>query len=255
MDLNWFNNQDEIIELLKDRSPTSRKTTLSALVSITTHNDKYKQALTEDAKVYQKFVDSQEMSDKQRNNWKDFSQVKSIYDDLYNKMKPLLNSKTPLTDKERMTLQNFIVLSLTCGVWMPPRRSTEWIKFKIRGEINEKEDNYMTKTEFVFNQYKTARFYHEQRVEIPKGLKTILTKWNKKNQYNFLLTDIKGEPITNVRITQILNIVFGCNISTSMLRHIYLSEQLKNVPALSQMKQTAHDMGHSVKEALEYVKH
>jgi len=253
--LDWFNNQDEIIEILKDRPPSSRKTTYSALVAIATHNDKYKKALMEDGKECQKFIDTQEMTDKQRDNWKNFSEVKAIYDDLYTKMKPLLNLKTPLTDKERLTLQNFIVLSLTCGVWIPPRRSTDWVKFKVKGDINEKEDNYMTKTEFVFNQYKTARFYHEQRVEIPKGLKTILTKWNKKNPYDYLLTDIKGEPITNVRITQILNIVFGCRISTSMLRHIYLSDQLKNVPALSLMKQTASDMGHSIGKALEYVKH
>lgn len=253
--LDWFNQQDEIIELLKDRSPFSRKTTLSALVAIASENDKYKELIADDSETYRKYIEKQEKSETQKENWKSFPEVKAIYDEMYARAKPLLNSKSPLGEKDRQTLQNFIVLALTCGVHIAPRRSTDWVKMKIKGDINEKEDNYMAKTEFIFNHYKTSRFYNEQRIAIPKGLKTILTKWIKKNPHDYLLTDNKGQPITNVRITQILNSIFDSRISTSMLRHIYLSDKYKDMPSLVDMKQMAHDMGHSVAEALEYVKH
>jgi hypothetical protein len=254
-DISWFNNQDEIIEMMKDRPASSRKTTYSALVAVAKDNDKYKQALMEDGKTYQKFIEKQEKTETQQDNWKDYAEIKSVYDKMHLQAKPLLNSKEPLTDKDRLTLQNFIIVCLTTGIWIPPRRSTDWTKFKIKGDISQTEDNFMTKNEFVFNQYKTSKFYHEQKVEIPKGLKTILNKWVKKTPYDYLLTDIKGKPLTNVRLAQILNGIFDAKISTSMLRHIYLSDKLKNVPSLKDLKQTAEEMGHSVKEALEYVKH
>jgi hypothetical protein len=47
----------------------------------------------------------------------------------------------------------------------------------------------------------------------------------------------------------------GLKISTSMLRHIYLTDKLKDVPKLVELEQLASDMGHSLKEQLEYVKH
>ena len=71
----------------------------------------------------------------------------------------------------------------------------------------------------------------------------------------YLLTTKKGDYLTSSYLTKILNRIFGVNISTSMLRHIYLSEKYKNVPALADMEKTAHDMGHSVNEALRYIRH
>jgi hypothetical protein len=40
-----------------------------------------------------------------------------------------------------------------------------------------------------------------------------------------------------------------------MLRHIYLSDKLKDVPKLQELEKLAADMGHSLKEQMEYVKH
>jgi hypothetical protein len=40
-----------------------------------------------------------------------------------------------------------------------------------------------------------------------------------------------------------------------MLRHIYLTDKYKDIPALKELKKTAAEMSHSVSEALEYVKH
>lgn len=251
--LNWFSNQDEVIKLLEDKAPASRKTTYAALIAVTDSNDKYKSAMMDDSKVYEKFMKTQEKTDKQAASWKDYDEVKKIYDDMHNKVKPLLKAEE-LSPADYKKLQDFVILSLTSGVWIPPRRSLDWVDLKIKN-IFKKNDNYIDKNSFVFNKYKTAKVYGEQRVEIPKGLKTILMKFIRFNPHEYLLTDDQGKKMTNVRLTQKLNRIFGNNISTSMLRHIYLSNQLKDIPRLEELERIAKDMGHSVMEGLEYVKH
>lgn len=252
----WFENQDEIIELLKDKACSSRKTIYAALIAITDNNEKYKKALMEDGKEYDKVIQKQEKTPSQAENWEDYSKIKEVYETMYSKVKSLLNSKDKLTNKEFNTLQDFIILSLTSGYWIPPRRSLDWIALKIRN-INKQEDNYIEKGHFIFQKYKTSKFYNEQMVEIPKGLKLILTKWIKVNPSEYLLVDkpeADGKPLSNVRITQKLNKIFDKKISTSMLRHIFLSDKLKDIPKLEELQQLATDMGHSISEQLEYIK-
>jgi hypothetical protein len=57
-----------------------------------------------------------------------------------------------------------------------------------------------------------------------------------------------------VRIAQILNRIFGKNISTGMLRHIYITDKLGHIPSLEEMKSIADDMGHSIDMQLQYIK-
>jgi hypothetical protein len=52
----------------------------------------------------------------------------------------------------------------------------------------------------------------------------------------------------------LINAIFDGKISTSMLRHIFISDKLKDVPALKELKQMAQDMGHTVSEQLTYIK-
>lgn len=253
IDCDWFNKQDDIIELLKDKAPSTRKTTFAALVAISKDNEKYKKAMMNDSKIYQNFIDTQTKTKTQEDNWKSFDEVKKIYDDMYNRIKPLLNSKQVLSTKDFKAVQDFIILALTCGVWISPRRSMDWVEMKIK-DVDKGHSNYIDKNFFVFNKYKTAKFYDEQRVEIPKGLKLILNKWLKLNPHDYLLVDSNNNKMTNVKLTQRLNAIFDGKISTSMLRHIFLTDKLKDVPALKELQQMAHDMAHTPLQALEYVK-
>ena len=123
----------------------------------------------------------------------------------------------------------------------------------IRGDIDKTKQNYIDKNEFVFNSYKTSK-KGEQRVAIPKELKTILNKYIKINKTNHLLVNANGEKMSGTSVTHRLNRIFGSPTSTSMLRHIYLSNIYKDVPALKQMTDLADEMGHDVSTALQYVK-
>jgi len=253
VNLEWFDNQDTVIESLKEKPYSSRKTTYAGLVAITKNNDKYKKALLEDGHKYQEFINTQTKTEKQETNWKSYEEIKTVVDSHYEKIKQLLKKKE-LDDKEYKQLQDFIILALTSGVYFPPRRSSDWCFMKIKN-INKDADNYIDKKKFVFNKFKTAKFYNQQQVDIPKELKKILTKFIKFNPHDYLLTDALGKQLSTTRLTQKLNSIFGNKISTSMLRHIYISSKLQDVPALNDLKQMATDMGHSVTEQLQYIKH
>lgn len=254
VDCSFFENQDHILNLLKDKEPGSRKTILSALIAISDKNDKYKNQLLEDGKTYQDFILSQKKNKSQEENWKSFDEIKTIYEDMYNKIKPILNSKNKLNIKDYVKLNDFIIVCLTSGIFISPRRSMDWIEMKIKGDIDKEKDNYIDKNYFVFNKYKTSKFYNQQKVEIPKNLKTILNKFIKLNPYNYLLTDNQGKQLSNIRLNQKLNSIFDGKISTSLLRHIYITDKFKNAPSLLELQKNADEMGNSILEQLQYIK-
>lgn len=112
------------------------------------------------------------------------------------------------------------------------------------------------KAYLVFNVYKTARKYGQQLVVVPPTLRTLLTKWKKLNPHDYLLMNVSQQnKITSATITQLLHEFFERPLSTSMLRHIFLTEEYKDMPAIKEIKQRAHDMAHDMRTALtNYVK-
>ena len=67
IDVDNFKKTDKILDALRNKSPVSRKTTLSALV-VLTNNDKYRQQMLADIKEHTKNMDKQEKSQKQIEN-------------------------------------------------------------------------------------------------------------------------------------------------------------------------------------------
>jgi len=124
---------------------------------------------------------------------------------------------------------------------------------KIRN-YDPKVDNYYKNSKFYFNKYKTSATYGLQILNVPKELNTLLKKWIKLNSNDYMLYSTNGNKLSSPQINRILNEAFGKAISTNMLRHIYLTEQYKNVPAIADMQELAREMGHSTNQAMEYVK-
>jgi integrase len=257
INIEWFKKQDDIIELLKDKKPQNRKTTYAALIAICNDqcSDKYKKHMADDKQYTKQLIDKQEKSDKQKDNWEDYDKIKEVHDTMLTNTKKYLNSKTPLNKREFSSLQDFIIVCLTTGMYFPPRRSTDWTEMRLRGDIDKEKDNYIDKDNFVFNIYKTKKIYDTQKVPIPPEFRSILKKWAKHNDNDYLLVDDNNNKLNNVKLGQRLNRIFDKKISTSMLRHIYLSDKLKDIPKLTHLQDLAKDMGHSVEEQLQYIKH
>lgn len=256
-DINWFDKQDNVIDILKDKEPSNRKTIIAAILTIIPiDNEKYKKLMLSDIKTTNDILQTQTKSESQKENWIDYSEVKTLYDKYYQKTKSLFKRKKEDLDKHELSnMTDYLILSITCGIFFPPRRSQDWIYMKLRN-YNEKKDNYLDidNKQFVFNIYKTSKFYDTQKVDIPYKFLKILKRYKDISDADYLIVNGKNEPYTTQRLTQKMNSLFNGKISTSLLRHIYLTDILKDIPKLSTLTQLSKDMGHSVTQQLEYIK-
>lgn len=253
-------NHKQILDHLKDVNPKLRKTRLSALVVFCDKEnkevaDKFRDLMLDDGKKADDEMKEQKMNDKQKEAFIPYEDVMGLYNKLEKEVAPLL--KMDKLDKNQFHRVQMYVL-LSCLLLIPPRRSLDYTEFKIKN-VDKEKDNYMTvikrKPYFVFNVYKTAKKYKQQQVEIPNKLKLIIDKWTKLNPSDYLLVNTRmTDKINPTQLTNLLYGFFNKPISTSILRHIYLSHVYKDVPEIKKMEERAEAMGHSMDQALEYVK-
>lgn len=255
-------NYQAILTHFQPLKPSIRKTKLACLIvfiSKTEGNEEATEALRklmmEDKSEAVDEEKKQELTPRQEEGWLSWDEVLERYATLEKEAVKLFK-KLSLDKEEFHRLQLYVLLS--CLVLLPVRRSLDWVSFKLRN-VNEEEDNFLTydkrKPTLVFNDYKTKRTYGQQRLPIDTKLANILTKWMEKNPNDNLLMNYhqKGN-INATQLTQLLHGFFGKPISTSLLRHIYLTHLHKGTPAIKEMAQTATNMAHSIPQQLDYVK-
>jgi hypothetical protein len=246
-----FDDSKKVLEFLKELPANKRKTLLSALVVIT-DDANYRKQMMEDVSDYNKEINTQTKSDTQKENWVDTKDVKLIYDNL-KKNADLLYKKSAHSPSELQQIQNFIILALMSGVFIPPRRSLDYCEFKIKN-VNKELDNYLEKNKLVFNRYKTAKTYGQQSVDIPVQLRNILTKWSKINTSDYLLVDTNNNKLNSVKLNQRFNSIFGGKkVATNQLRHTFLTDKYKDVSKKQkEMEQDLTDMATNVPKS--YIK-
>ena len=252
IDVDKFNDTDKILEHLKGLPPNRRKTILSALVVISDKKP-YRDLMLEDIKNYNQEIMKQEKSPAQALSWVNTDDIKSLYEKLKD-VGNFLYKKKDFNMKELQQIQDFIIVALLGGLFIPPRRSLDYCCFKIKN-IDLEKDNYIDKNQFVFNTYKTAKFYKQQRVDIPKDLKTIVTKWIKVNPTDYLLFDTNKNPLTSVKLNQRMNKIFGKKVGVNQMRHTYLTDKYGDT--ISKQKQINADMtemGSSGTQSKVYIK-
>jgi len=237
IDLKKFEQTAPIISYLKDLEPRKRKTILASLVVIT-DNKRYRDQMLKDIEEYRADESKQVKSDKQNESWVDTSEIIELSNALQENSNTLYKKKT-LTMPDLQDIQNCIIMCVLSGRYIPPRRSKDYVDFKIRN-IDKEKDNYIDKKVMVFNSYKTAKTYQRQEIPIPPELLKILNKWIKVNPTDYLLFDSNGKKLSNVKLTQRLNKIFGKKASVNQLRHTYLSDKYQDTIKLN--KDMADDM-------------
>jgi hypothetical protein len=253
IDAKDFDDTDKVLAFLKEYPVNKRKTTLSALVIIT-DNKKYREQMLDDIKEYNNQINTQEKSETQKDNWVNGNEIKLLWNDL-KKTADLLYKKSHLTPSDLQQIQNFIIISLLGGVFISPRRSKDFCNFKIKN-IDKETDNYLEKSTMIFNSYKTAKCYGEQKVVIPIQLKNLLNKWIKINPTDWLLFDSNSNSLSAVKLNQRLNKLFdNRKISVNALRHTFLSEKYANTIKMNNdLAEDMKDMGSSMNMAKTYIK-
>jgi integrase len=236
-DLDNFDKTDKILHSLKDLEPNKRKTILAALVVIT-DNKKYRDQMLKDIEEYKSNESKQIKSEKQTDSWLDTSEIDEIYNNMEKVVKHLYKKKE-LSMTDLQEIQNYIILCVLSGKFIPPRRSKDYVDFKIKDTDHEK-DNYIEKKTMIFNSYKTAKTYQRQELSIPPELLKILNKWIKVNPTEYLFFDSNSKKLSNVKLTQRLNKIFGKKASVNQLRHTYLSNKYQDT--IKQNKEMEDDM-------------
>ena len=257
IDINKFNNASEILETLKDIPVNKRKSILSALVVISDQKQ-YRDQMLDDIKEYNKETAKQKKTENQIASWVSMDEVKKKFDELKNKADLDYKSKYAFNKQE---IQDYIILALMGGLFIPPRRLKDYCDFKVRN-FDKDKDNYRHYSKLHFNSYKTAKTYGEQVIKIPPKLVTILKKWENMilddkfdHKTDYLLTDINGQPLTNVKLNQRLNKIFGKKVSCNQLRHTYLTDKYGDlINKKNELKEDFKMMGSSIAQELVYIK-
>jgi len=247
-DIKLFNKSKEILKYLEDVSPNKRKSILSSLF-VLTKDPVYQNQMVHDINNYEN-VKMEIKTPKEEENWLSKEELDEIYQrekQIYNHLAKKKNHN--MDDLQQM--QNYIILSIYTLI--PPRRSLDYTEMKIKNITPD--DNYIEKNDFVFNRYKTSKFYNQQREKISKELIIILKKWLKFNPTDYLLFDSNKNKLTPSKLTRRLNRIFGKNISTSSLRKFYISHKYQNY--IKENKELAEDfskMGSSIIQKDVYLK-
>lgn len=227
IDISKFNDTKKFLDyLMNNFDPSVRKQYLSTLV-VLTENDEYREQMMKDV-TWVNENQNHEPNQKQKDNFLTLTQINALLKTLRLQVKPIYNNKS-YTPENLIALQNWVLVNLFCGKFIPPRRSLDWTAFKIKN-IDKEKDNYLDGNNLVFNTYKTASTYGQQRVLINKTLQNILNKYIKTipETQQYLLFSVTGKPLSSVTFNQRWNNIFNAPISTNQWRHFYLSHHYQN---------------------------
>jgi hypothetical protein len=244
--LEWFSNENNILESLKDLEPARRKTYLASVIVLINDPEKTKQLQEQMMKDSQKWHDDNKEQIKtieQEENWITQDEIKVIFNTYLKNARYIWNKKNK--DSNDLELLNkLVLLALMSGIFIPVRRSLDYSEFKIKN-IDTEKDNYLNKKtkSLVFNVYKTSKIYKKQEIIIPNKLYNILVKWIKINPTEYLLFDKNLKKMNSVKIRNLFNEIFGKNTSTNILRHSYISSKYK--ADLKELLKDAEQMGTS----------
>jgi integrase len=190
--------------------------------------------MMQDIQEYRKEIEKQQKTPSQEENWVTQDDIMQKYKMLEKIAKPLMKKESP-SMSELQKIQNFIILSLLSGIHIPVRRSKDYVDFKIRN-VDKTKDNYMSDDgkHLVFNSYKTAKAYGEQKIPLKTPLRNILRKWIAVNPSEYLLIDSSGAPLGgaersgngSVKLNQRLNKLFdNKKVGVNILRHSIMTEK------------------------------
>ena len=250
--LSNFKETKKIIDFLKDKPANKRKSVLAALIAMT-DADEYKELMKKDISEYNEFINTQKKTKTQEENWVEKKDLDNAFEELEMKAKMLYRKGNPKM-KDLQEIQNFIIISLSSGKFIPPRRLLDYTEFKIKN-VDKKKDNYYDKGTLVFNRFKGSSEKEQQKIKAPRQLQAIINKWISMNPTDYLLFDNNGNPLKNTQLNQRLNKIFDGKISVNALRHTFLTDKFGDtIEQQKKIETTMEKMGSSSKMLKNYVK-
>ena len=270
---NFLTDFDEIEKIMQKYKPNTKKNYYSAIVVALKAYEKPTELISKYEKVrdemqteYDNMAMANKKTDKQKENWVSLEQ----YDSLLTKYRALIKQKKlftrPNLDKKGHEILKEYIILLTYR-YLPMRNDFANMRVLSTRKYNslstdvQETNNYLVGThttgfKFYINDYKTKKTFGNKIIDIPKDLEREIKKYLKQNPTGYFLADTNQNPITANGITKLLTKIFqkeyNKNVSSSMIRHIIMSEKYGNT--LVQMKDDSNVMGHSVAQGHNYTK-
>ena len=231
--LNFLLDIDKVKKKIEPLKPNTQRTYYIAICSILNcvinnnqANKNMKKLYIDYSKILDeynlKLKDQTDKTETENENWISQDNLKEVYDKI----------KSNYT-KNNKAFQDYLILSLY--YLNPPRRNKDYSLLKVVTVYNDKlpnEYNYydMKNKKFIFNNYKTAKKYNKQEIDVNEELSNIINEYIKelkiKNNDYLLYNLMSNEPLLSTNaITLILNRIFNKKIGSSMLRKLYLSNR------------------------------
>jgi integrase len=192
--------------------------------------------------------EKQELTANQKENWMDWKDILKKRDELI-----YIPTGTKWSRKEINKFQDYLISALY--TYNAPRRAQDYATMIMtKGSPKDNFIHWNTQ-EFIFNDYKTKKVYHTQKIKIADELFALLKLWKKHNKNGVLLEDTHGNPMTAKKLSNRLGSIFGkTGFGVNILRHSYVTDNLKGMPFLDKIKDIATDLGHSSNETVLYKK-
>ena len=253
---NFLKDFKKVMEIVnKEEKITSKKNKLTAIIVALDSDDKkdvdlinkFNNELTELGNKYLTFLKQQKKTQTQTDNWIDYNELIKIANDIMSDIKHKnINKKDELNKKEFDLLQQMVILRTYIA--FPLRNDFSDMKIMLKKDYNKLNDdeknlaNYLiiapkNKKYFYINQFKNQKFIGNKVLEIQPKLNKVVNLWLKHNKSGwFLVKSDRKTPMNPNGITKYLNKIFmkHCQkkISTSMIRHIVISNVLKDKPSI-----------------------
>jgi hypothetical protein len=272
-DFTFLEDVDSILEKISKYKETTKKNYLVSIVSVLSLfpdvkvlkelHDKYYSLMLNKKDELEK-ADTGEMTETQAENWINWDDVKAKYEELRKDVDGFYKKKT-IDESQYNVLLTYAILSLY--VLVPPRRNKDYQLMNVVDAFTsdmDKNFNYynLSGKRFIFNNYKTAKKYGRFDSPVPITLQRALSKYLKHRDTRLPADDRDNKPmllkydgtpmLRSNDITKLLNKVFGKNIGSSMLRHIFITDKYGDL--FKATKSDSEAMAHSLDEQRKYAR-
>ena len=254
--LKFLSNVDKVKKKLEDKHFTTQRNYYNSIIVYLMAKDlnkqfidKYNEVRDELNKKYQENQESGVISEKQKNNFIELSELQDMVKEIQKDLDiPKLKKKETLTQKEYKLLQAYVILEILIRI--PMRNDLSNLEKITRREYNKltdtqkKDNNYLvidkTKMEFIMNDYKTSKKYKEKVISVPKDLEKIIRMYIRKNGDSKNLFPMSRNALSQLLIKTSKKYL-NKSISTTMIRKIVASDLLKEVK--QKEKELSNKMG------------
>lgn len=236
--LDRFNETDAILEHVSERPVTSQMALLSYLV-VLTGNPVYKEEMKRLKEKRDAQVEAREPPPEDHTT--NPAEIKEVFSRLKKRSAAIYKSGL-FTKEALLELQNTILVALMGNLYIPPRRSMDYVEMLLTNKSDCK--NYIDGNQLVFNVYKTSKTYGQQRVEMPRPLLKLIDDYRKVSPYEYLFTGLHGKPLHS--ITPRLTELFGHPVGVNSMRRNSTQQFNKFADQQAAVKAHMKGMGSSV---------